>query len=292
MRDWCFRPDCLERFEQAWPQAEVHRLADVGHWVVEDAPDEAARRFVEQIPQAATQTDSTRVARSASEAQPCLNPTHVRIAKAEHVFSAAHFITFDGHCERLHGHNYHVAAEVSGPLDENHLVVDFLAVRDALREIVAELDHYVLLPTEHPQIRSRRRRRDEVTATFDDRRWVFPSGDCRLLPVANTTAELLAAYIGRELKLALESRCGLEDPASARRARRMRRPAGDLGVAATLAAKLCPTGTSSQACRAYRPIFANGDAARSASRRRLPPASIASIATTAPCPTSTMPPSC
>lgn len=40
MRDWCFRPDCLERFEQAWPQAEVHRLADAGHWVVEDAADE------------------------------------------------------------------------------------------------------------------------------------------------------------------------------------------------------------------------------------------------------------
>jgi len=41
MRDWCFRPDCLERFVAAWPQAEVHRLADVGHWVVEDAPEEA-----------------------------------------------------------------------------------------------------------------------------------------------------------------------------------------------------------------------------------------------------------
>jgi cis-3-alkyl-4-acyloxetan-2-one decarboxylase len=41
MRDWCFRPDCLERFIAAWPQAEVHRLADVGHWVLEDAPEEA-----------------------------------------------------------------------------------------------------------------------------------------------------------------------------------------------------------------------------------------------------------
>ncbi|MGE3242117.1 MAG: alpha/beta fold hydrolase, partial [Pirellulales bacterium] len=41
MRDWCFRPDCLARFERAWPQAEVHRLADVGHWVLEDAPEEA-----------------------------------------------------------------------------------------------------------------------------------------------------------------------------------------------------------------------------------------------------------
>jgi haloalkane dehalogenase len=43
MRDWCFRPDCLERFERAWPKAEVHRLADVGHWVLEDAPDEAGQ---------------------------------------------------------------------------------------------------------------------------------------------------------------------------------------------------------------------------------------------------------
>jgi haloalkane dehalogenase len=41
MRDWCFRPDCLERFLEAWPAAEVHRLTDVGHWVVEDAPHEA-----------------------------------------------------------------------------------------------------------------------------------------------------------------------------------------------------------------------------------------------------------
>jgi pimeloyl-ACP methyl ester carboxylesterase len=41
MRDWCFRPDCLDRFRESWPQADVHRLADVGHWVVEDAPDES-----------------------------------------------------------------------------------------------------------------------------------------------------------------------------------------------------------------------------------------------------------
>jgi haloalkane dehalogenase len=50
MRDWCFRPDCLDRFIEAWPQAEVHRLADVGHWVVEDAPEETlsiVKRFLE-----------------------------------------------------------------------------------------------------------------------------------------------------------------------------------------------------------------------------------------------------
>jgi haloalkane dehalogenase len=48
MRDWCFRPECLERFEHAWPEAEVHRLADVGHWVLEDAPEDAVP-IVEQF---------------------------------------------------------------------------------------------------------------------------------------------------------------------------------------------------------------------------------------------------
>ena len=73
---------------------------------------------------------------------------HVRIEKERLVFSAAHFITYAGDvCEPLHGHNYHVYAEVHGPLDENHYVVDFIALRDALQKIVDALDHRVLLPT-------------------------------------------------------------------------------------------------------------------------------------------------
>lgn len=135
----------------------------------------------------------------------------VRIAKAEHVFSAAHFITYEGQCERLHGHNWRVAAEVFGPLNEDYLVVDFLAVRDELREIARKLDHCVLLPTEHREL-TVQEEGDHVTVAFESRRWTFPQGDCRLLPIANTTAELLAAYIGRQLKLALEFRCGLDAP--------------------------------------------------------------------------------
>lgn len=37
MRDWCFRPECLDRFLAVFPQADVHRLADAGHYVLEDA---------------------------------------------------------------------------------------------------------------------------------------------------------------------------------------------------------------------------------------------------------------
>src|SRR5688572_18563413 len=99
---------------------------------------------------------------------------HVRLTKDFLVFSAAHFITFGGNiCERLHGHNYRVAAEVHGPLDENHYVIDFIALRDTLRELVRELDHHMLLPDRHPMIHVVPDDRS-VEVTFADRRWVFP----------------------------------------------------------------------------------------------------------------------
>lgn len=37
MRDWCFTPHFLDRFRDFFPAAEVHRIADAGHWVMEDA---------------------------------------------------------------------------------------------------------------------------------------------------------------------------------------------------------------------------------------------------------------
>jgi 6-pyruvoyltetrahydropterin/6-carboxytetrahydropterin synthase len=132
----------------------------------------------------------------------------VRLEKEHHVFSAAHFITFSGDiCERLHGHNYCVAVEVAGPLDENQYVIDFIALRDELKTLTDELDHHVLLPTRHPLIRVTAGEREvEAVFTPDGRRWVFPAGDCVLLPISNTTAELLAQYLGQRLLAALEQR--------------------------------------------------------------------------------------
>lgn len=124
----------------------------------------------------------------------------VRVTKDHLVFSAAHFITFNGNvCEKLHGHNWRTAVEIAGPLDENRYVFDFIALRNALQKIVNELDHHVLLPTEHPAIRLRVNDR-EVEVTFQERRWIFPREDCILLPVENTTAELIARWIGDRLR--------------------------------------------------------------------------------------------
>lgn len=40
MKDWCFRPECLRRFQAIWPAASILEIADAGHYVIEDAPAE------------------------------------------------------------------------------------------------------------------------------------------------------------------------------------------------------------------------------------------------------------
>lgn len=133
---------------------------------------------------------------------------HIHLAKERFTFSAAHFITYNGDvCEPLHGHNYRVTAEIHGPLDENHYVIDFIAARDALQAIVAVLDHRMLLPTEHRTIKVLEDGA-EVTVTHGSKRWVFPREDCVLLPVENTTAELLARHIGLQLRETLRQATG------------------------------------------------------------------------------------
>jgi haloalkane dehalogenase len=39
MKDWCFTPHCLDRLMEIFPHADVTRLEDVGHYVMEENPD-------------------------------------------------------------------------------------------------------------------------------------------------------------------------------------------------------------------------------------------------------------
>lgn len=54
MKDWCFSPEFLREFEQRFPDAAVHEIADAGHYVFEDAADEVLQ--VSQDFLAATKT--------------------------------------------------------------------------------------------------------------------------------------------------------------------------------------------------------------------------------------------
>ena len=136
---------------------------------------------------------------------------HVRVTKDFLVFSAGHFITFNGEeCERVHGHNYRVAVEVEGDLDENHYVYDFIALRDQSKAIVDELDHRMLLPESSRWI-TLSEDGPNWKVRYKDRYWSFPRDECVLLPVPNTTAELLAHYIGERL-LGLFDKAGKPRP--------------------------------------------------------------------------------
>ncbi len=123
----------------------------------------------------------------------------VRVGRDHLLFASGHFITFAGHqCERLHGHNYRAAVEVEGPLGDDWYVVDFVALTRLAKAITGELDHHMLLATANPFI-AVTASETSVRAVYGDREWVFPRGDCVLLPVENTTAELLAKYIAVRL---------------------------------------------------------------------------------------------
>jgi 6-pyruvoyltetrahydropterin/6-carboxytetrahydropterin synthase len=123
----------------------------------------------------------------------------VRVTKDHLVFCSGHFISYEGDkCERLHGHNYRAAVEVEGPLDVNHYVFDFIALKRRTKAIVDELDHRMMLATRNPLIHIEATEHS-VRAKYRDREWVFPKDDCVLLPIENTTAELIARFIGRRL---------------------------------------------------------------------------------------------
>lgn len=135
----------------------------------------------------------------------------VHMRKAVHVFCSGHFITLtDTLCEPVHGHNWTVAAEVEGEPDPHGMVIDFILLRDQLSAIISRLDHRMLLPTENRLLQVTTTQvapsRAEVTVRFGDRRWVFPADECVLLPVANTTAEWIACWIGGELLQSMADR--------------------------------------------------------------------------------------
>ncbi len=66
-------------------------------------------------------------------------------------FDAAHYTLEAGSkCMNLHGHTFRVDAVVEGPLDEETgMVIDFAVVKKALREVLEEWDHSLIVPRRH-----------------------------------------------------------------------------------------------------------------------------------------------
>jgi 6-pyruvoyltetrahydropterin/6-carboxytetrahydropterin synthase len=132
----------------------------------------------------------------------------VSVTKDYLVFASAHFVTYAGHrCEGLHGHNYRAHVTVEGALDpENWLVLDFVVLKRIMRRLCEEIDHKVLLPLENPKLQVAEVGESVTVAYEGNPRYVFPRVDCALLPVPNTTVEMLAALLTTRLRRELEAR--------------------------------------------------------------------------------------
>jgi 6-pyruvoyltetrahydropterin/6-carboxytetrahydropterin synthase len=126
----------------------------------------------------------------------------VSVSKDYLSFSAAHFITLAGHqCESLHGHNYRIGVTVEGGVDpECAFVVDFAVLKRIVRPYVQAVDHRILLPMENPKLVLKEDGDRMVVDYLGKQRFVFPASNCALLPITNTTAEMVAEYLAHRVR--------------------------------------------------------------------------------------------
>ena len=129
----------------------------------------------------------------------------VRVERNKLKFAAAHFATYDGKLEPLHGHNYAVSIDVAGTLTNDAWVCDFSTLKSAGKALCDVLDHKFLLQRD-----SRELQIDEAETNwkvrFLDRGFVFAKADVLPLPIDNTTAERIAEWFVARLRDDLRAR--------------------------------------------------------------------------------------
>ena len=118
-------------------------------------------------------------------------------------FAAAHMATLGDDLEPLHGHNYAVRCRVEGALTADRWVIDFSVLKRAAREACEALDHRFLLQRDSPLL-DVREDGEAWTIRFREREYRFPAADVAALPIANSTAELIAEWIAGRVLASLD----------------------------------------------------------------------------------------
>jgi 6-pyruvoyltetrahydropterin/6-carboxytetrahydropterin synthase len=114
-------------------------------------------------------------------------------------FVAGHMATFSGNCERLHGHNYEVSAEVEGDLTDDSWVVDFIALKRMLRTICDEIDHRFILQEHSRVMQIEQTDSAWKVKTPAGTGYVLPKTDVIALPIDNSTAERMAEWFSNRV---------------------------------------------------------------------------------------------
>jgi len=134
------------------------------------------------------------------EAPPLTGETWaVHLYKQDFRFDAGHFLIFaDGTREPLHGHNYQVRVRLEGDIAPGDVVIDFLVAKPIVRELCDDWDHVTLVPTGSPHVQVGQEGDDVHVIACGDR-FVLSAADVRLLPLPNTSVEMLAGAFAARL---------------------------------------------------------------------------------------------
>lgn len=135
----------------------------------------------------------------------------VRVYKQYFNFASAHFLIFaDGAREELHGHNYQVRVKIQGEIGPGDMVVDFCKLKPKVKRFCDELDHKTILPEGNDRLTIEDLDDGHIQVFFARNdggrdRFVFPRRDVLVLPLANTSTERLAEYLGERILQAARS---------------------------------------------------------------------------------------
>lgn len=121
----------------------------------------------------------------------------VYIAKDDFKFNCSHFIAYKGFRERLHGHNYKVGVRVIGVnnIENDGYVIDFGDIKKIIRDLCKDLNEYFLVPMNSDVMNISHDDKQICILCEDDSKFVFPSQDCKILPICHSSAEELSHYL-------------------------------------------------------------------------------------------------
>jgi 6-pyruvoyltetrahydropterin/6-carboxytetrahydropterin synthase len=125
----------------------------------------------------------------------------IEVAKDYFNFASAHFLIFaDGEREPLHGHNYQVSVAMEGELDAAGVVLDFISFKPLVKGVCDDLDHRTLIQTASPILKISRHA-GSVEILYKKQKLLLPRKDVILLPLMNTSTELLAEYVAQQIRI-------------------------------------------------------------------------------------------
>jgi 6-pyruvoyltetrahydropterin/6-carboxytetrahydropterin synthase len=124
----------------------------------------------------------------------------IEVAKDYFNFASAHFLIFaNGKREPLHGHNYQVSVKLEGELDRAGVVLDFISFKPLIKRICDSLDHRTMIQSDSPNLAVQRRKK-EIEIRYKAQKIILPKNDVILLPLVNTSTELLAEHVAKQIR--------------------------------------------------------------------------------------------